>query len=169
MTNPNSMLSFLRKRASGAALALIIGLALAGCSTPGAAPADDSTSDVQPASDAPVAEAPVDAPVNPAPAPAPAGDTVRADAIVGMWSPSDNSAIKIINSNGSCSGMYYNNGTPLDIGGPMSCTLGSQKRSDGSYLLVVTQAPNQASYPVLFDGDTFTLYSGDQAITMTRQ
>ena len=65
--------------------------------------------------------------------------------------------------------MYYNNGSPLDIGGPMSCALGSQQSSDGSYLLVVTQAPNQASYPVLFDGDSFTLYSGNQAITMTRQ
>jgi len=83
--------------------------------------------------------------------------------------PSDGTGLKIIDGNGACSGMYYNNGSPLDIGGPMSCALGSQRRSDGSYLLVVTQAPNQASYPVVFDGNSFTLYSGNQAITMTQQ
>ena len=157
-------------RASGTALALTIGLALAGCSPIVTSPTNDSPGDVQPPADEPVADAPVDeALADPAPAPAPAGDTVDSDAIVGVWSPSDNSGLKIIDDSGACSGMYYNNGTPLDIGGPMSCALGSQQRSDGSYLLVVTQAPNQASYPILFDGDSFTLYSGSQAITMTRQ
>lgn len=169
MAHTDSMLpQLLRVRASGALLALTVGLALAGCSPIVAAPSNDSPGEVQPSADGPVAEAPV----NETPAesaPKTAGDTVDSDAIVGVWSPSDDSGLKIIDGNGACSGMYYNNGSPLDIGGPMSCALGSQQSSDGSYLLVVTQAPNQASYPVLFDGDSFTLYSGNQAITMTRQ
>jgi hypothetical protein len=65
--------------------------------------------------------------------------------------------------------MYWNNGTPLDIGGPMHCTLGSHQASDGSYLLVVQQPPNQASYAVTFHGDNFTLISGGVSITLTRQ
>lgn len=171
MAHTDSTLSpLLRVRASGAVLALTVGLALAGCSPIVPAPSNDSPGEVQPSADGPVAEAPVnETPAEPAPAPAPGGDTVDSDAIVGVWSPSDDSGLKIIDGNGACSGMYYNNGSPLDIGGPMSCALGSQQSSDGSYLLVVTQAPNQASYPVLFAGDSFTLYSGNQVITMTRQ
>ena len=156
--------------ASGAALALTVGLALAGCSPSGSTVGDDAPEEVQAPADVPEAEAPVDeTPTEPEPAPAPGGDTVDPDAIVGVWSASDGSGLKLVDGNGACSGMYYNNGSPLDIGGPMSCALGSQQDTDGSYLLVVTQAPNQASYRVLFDGDSFTLYSGDQAITMTRQ
>lgn len=165
---------FLRVRASGAVLALTLTLSvvLAGCTAGTTAPNNDSPVGVQQAATEPAPVATEPAPVNEAPSepePAPAGDTVTTDAIVGVWAPSDGSGIKIIDASGACSGMYYNNGTPLDIGGPMSCALGSQQRSDGSYLLAVTQAPNQASYLVVFEGNSFTLYSGDQAITMTRQ
>lgn len=157
-----------KTRSRNLALTLALVVALTGCAAgtdsgdSGAAPEQQSVEQPapeQPADDAPVEEAPA----------APAGDTVSPDAIVGMWAASDGSGIKIIDYGGACSGMYYNQGSPLDIGGPMSCALGSEQRSDGSYLLVVTQAPNQATYPVLFDGNTFTLYSGDQSITMTRQ
>lgn len=88
--------------------------------------------------------------------------------IDGVWSASDGS-IKTISSNGACTGMYYNGGQPLDIGGPMSCAL-SSGQTDGYYTLVVTQPPNQASYQVEFNGDTMTLLNGGvEIVVLTRQ
>ena len=89
--------------------------------------------------------------------------------ITGMWSASDGSATKIVNDDGSCSGMYYNGTTPLDIGGGMTCTL-SDAESDGYYTLVVSQPPNQASYQVMFDGDDMVMSSGGvDIVTLTKQ
>jgi len=103
------------------------------------------------------------------PNPASGGDSVAPSAIVGVWSASDGSGTNVIDGSGQCSGMYWNNGKPLDIGGPMRCTLGAQQASDGSYVLVVQQPPNQASYPVTFHGNSFTLISGNVSITLTRR
>lgn len=91
--------------------------------------------------------------------------------ISGMWVPDDGSGIKTINSDGTCSGMFYNNGQPLDIGGGMACTL-SETETDGFYTLVVRQPPNEATYRVSFDGDdAMTMHTSvDQPIvTLTRQ
>jgi hypothetical protein len=96
----------------------------------------------------------------------PATSSAEEGSIVGVWSAPD--GIKTINDVGQCTGMYYNNGQPLDIGGPMSC-MQSDQQSDGSYLLVVTQAPNQASYRIVFSDDTMTLSSGGTDITLVRQ
>src|SRR5665647_3209738 len=73
MAHTDSTLSpLLRVRASGAVLALTVGLALAGCSPIVPAPSNDSPGEVQPSADGPVAEAPVnETPAEPAPAPPP--------------------------------------------------------------------------------------------------
>lgn len=86
----------------------------------------------------------------------------------GVWSASDGTPDKVIQSDGSCSGMYYTGGRVLDIGGPETCTLGSRS-DDGSYPLVVRQPPNQATYAVRFDGSTMTLSSGGKQIVLTKQ
>lgn len=91
--------------------------------------------------------------------------------ISGVWQPDDGSGIKTVNADGSCTGMYYNQGQPLDIGGAMTCALG-EKDQDGEYLLVVRQPPNERTYRVRFDGsDTAVLMgdSGDVIVTLTRQ
>jgi len=87
----------------------------------------------------------------------------------GVWKPDDGSGLKTIADGGQCSGMYYNNGKPLDIGGTMTCTFSSG--SDGAYVLVVRQPPNERSYTVEFpDDDTMVLRSGDTTVvTLTRQ
>lgn len=92
--------------------------------------------------------------------------------LVGNWHADDGTGMKVISSNGACSGMYYSRGEPLDIGGPMSCSISSKKGSDGRYSLVVTQSPNQQTLKVSFDGnDEATVYdsSGDRLFTMERQ
>lgn len=89
-----------------------------------------------------------------------------------MWQSDDGSGIKTVNSDGSCSGMYYNNGKPLDIGGGMSCVLGEKPQDDGTYVLVVRQPPNERTYNVRFeDADTAVLMSssGSVIVTLTRQ
>lgn len=148
-------------------------IVLAACSSPGYVTAgDDGSSTFDSDSSEGGSNGARSAPANPAPvnpAPAPGGDSVDPSAIVGTWSASDGSATKVIDGSGRCSGMYWNNGTPLDIGGPMQCTLGSQQASDGSYALVVQQPPNQATYIVTFHRGNFTLVSGGVAITLTRQ
>lgn len=89
--------------------------------------------------------------------------------ITGTWTSSDGSATKVIGGDGSCSGMYYNAGKILDIGGPETCTL-SADAHDGLYDLVVRQPPNQETLQVRLDGDTMTLYShGDELVTLTRR
>lgn len=93
--------------------------------------------------------------------------------LAGQWRADDGTGVKIINSSGACSGMFYNGpGDPLDIGGPMSCSLSSKKGSDGRYSLVVTQSMNQQTLKVAFDGDDeATIYdpSGTRLFSMTRQ
>lgn len=91
--------------------------------------------------------------------------------ITGVWQPDDGSGIKTVNADGSCTGMYYDQGQPLDIGGGMSCALG-EKDQGGEYLLVVRQPPNERTYRVRFDGsDTAVLMdnSGNTIVTLTRQ
>ena len=91
--------------------------------------------------------------------------------LVGNWKASDGSPMKVVAKDGRCSGMYYSNGKPLDIGGGMTCSVSSKKDSAGRYSLVVSQPPNQATYSVAFDGDSkATVYAGSVALyTMTRQ
>lgn len=152
---------------SGVALATIVGLSLS-LSSCAAVPSyssgsseDSSTSEESTSTTETQEVAP--APVEPA---EPAAPTAQEGTIVGVWSAPD--GIKTINNAGQCTGMYYNNGQPLDIGGPMSC-MQSDQQSDGSYLLVVTQAPNQASYRIVFGDGSMTLTSGGIEITLVRQ
>lgn len=82
--------------------------------------------------------------------------------ITGSWAASDGSQTKVINDDGSCSGMYYNGAKVLDIGGAETCTLSSES--------IVRQPPNQETLQVKFDGDTMTLYSsGSELVTLTKQ
>lgn len=82
------------------------------------------------------------------------------DSVVGVWVAPDGSSA-FINEDGSCQGMYYNQGQPLDIGGPMTCAY-----SGGS--LVVSQPPNQTTYDVSFDGDTMTISNSGTDVTFTK-
>jgi uncharacterized protein (DUF2147 family) len=93
-----------------------------------------------------------------------------APTIAGVWSPDDGSGTKTISDDGNCTGMYYSNGQPLDIGGGMRCTLGSEE-SDGQYALVVEQPPNRVTYEASFpDEDTMELsQSGEVVVTLTRR
>jgi hypothetical protein len=148
---------------------IVVGLMLTGCSSsadtgsPAAAP-QSGTSD-----------SPGTSPSQ-APAQAPASSDNQASAarpstLAGIWSASDGSKTKTITDQGQCSGMYYNGTSPLDIGGPMSCTF-SQSQSNGYYLLVVRQPPNQASYEVKFsDDNTMIMFTGAgvKIVTLLRQ
>lgn len=80
---------------------------------------------------------------------------------VGSWQPSDKTDTKSFSGNGgACEGFFYNQGAPLDIGGPMTCTISSQPDPNGRYTLRVTQKPNQASYKIRFDSsDQATVFS----------
>lgn len=92
--------------------------------------------------------------------------------LVGNWSADDGTGTKVVMSNGMCSGMYYNRGEPLDIGGPMSCSFSTNKSSNGRYALVVTQSMNQTTQYVQFDGkNKARVYdsSGNLLFMMTRQ
>ncbi len=81
--------------------------------------------------------------------------------------------MKVITSDGRCSGMYYlGPREPLDIGGGMSCSMSSNEDSNGRYSLVVSQPPNQQTLRVSFNGDDeATIYdsSGNRLFSMTRQ
>ncbi len=79
---------------------------------------------------------------------------------MGVWIAPDGSTAFIL-ENGVCSGMYYNNGTPLDIGGGMTCAYSGNT-------LVVMQPPNQISYKVHYTGDTMTITNGSMSITFTQ-
>lgn len=95
-----------------------------------------------------------------------------APTLTGNWKADDGTGLKVITSNGSCQGMYYNGTKPLDIGGPMACSFSDKKGSDGRYSLVVSQPPNQASFEVEFSGnDSATVYSssGSRLYSMARQ
>lgn len=92
-----------------------------------------------------------------------------APGIVGIWEGDDGSGIKMINADGSCSGMYYNGRSPLDIGGPMTCVLGL-KSGNGNFTMLVRQSPNEHTYRVTFDGDLMTLSdSNGVLVNLTRQ
>lgn len=98
------------------------------------------------------------------------GCSAGAPDITGVWVGDDGSGPKVIREDGACSGMYYNAGRVLDIGGSMTCMLGS-KGSGGAYTLVVRQPPNQRSYTATFpDRDTLVLSDGSGVVvTLTRQ
>lgn len=90
--------------------------------------------------------------------------------LVGIWQPDDGSGTKTINEDGSCSGMYYDSGKTLDIGGVATCTLGD-KTSDGAYALVVRQPPNEMTYQIKFDDDDTAVLmtkSGSPIVTLSR-
>lgn len=90
--------------------------------------------------------------------------------IEGVWQPDDGTGVKTIRADGTCSGMYYNQGRPLDIGNVATCQLSSSPGDDGSYTLVVEQAPNQASYGVRFNGDDqMTVDFGGTSVRLDRQ
>lgn len=92
--------------------------------------------------------------------------------LIGNWVADDGSGMKVIDSSGLCSGMYYVRGQPLDIGGPMRCSMGSKKDGRGRYSLVVTQPPNEETLHLAFKGnDTVMVYdgNGDLLFTMKRQ
>lgn len=80
--------------------------------------------------------------------------------VVGIWTSPDGSSA-FINEDGSCGGMYYNNGQPLDIGGPMTCVF-----SNGT--LLVSQPPNQVSYDVKVSEDEMSFTSGGVDVVFTR-
>ncbi|MGW6619710.1 hypothetical protein ACWF99_00685 [Nocardia sp. NPDC055002] len=74
-----------------------------------------------------------------------------AEAMAGTWTASDGTGTKTFNSDGGrCDGFFYNNGEPLDIGGPMTCSISSKADTEGRYTLIVTQSPNRAKYLVEF-------------------
>ncbi|THA74468.1 hypothetical protein E6R60_20255 [Streptomyces sp. A0642] len=88
------------------------------------------------------------------------GEKGGSAAMVGSWKTSGSSSTKVFGEDGRCSGFYYNNGAPLDIGGPMTCTISSTPDADDRYTLVVTQSPNEATYKVAFDtADHAQVYS----------
>jgi hypothetical protein len=93
------------------------------------------------------------------------------DDIVGVWQPDDGSAPKMINGDGSCSAMYYNDGVPLDIGGPMTCSFSEKTDSAGAHTMLVQQPPNHETLQVMFtDADTAEVSQGGQLLfTMRRE
>ena len=81
--------------------------------------------------------------------------------VVGNWTAPDGSS-SYIADNGQCSGMYWQNGQPLDIGGPETCSYSGST-------LIVEQPPNKITYSVKLSGDTMTLTQGSQTLTFKRQ
>jgi hypothetical protein len=81
------------------------------------------------------------------------GGPAEADAstVVGNWTASDGTGNKSFSSDGQCDGVFYDQGKPLDIGGPMSCALSEKPDSNGLYTLRVTQSMNKATYKLRFD------------------
>lgn len=95
-----------------------------------------------------------------------------APSLVGNWEADDGTGVKVIRSNGACSGMmYFRPGYPTDIGSGMSCSLSSKKDSNDRYTLVVSDSLQQVTLKIAFDGDdTARVYSssGDLLLTMSR-
>lgn len=91
--------------------------------------------------------------------------------LTGLWQADDGSGLKTVEADGRCTGMYYYRGSPLDIGGVMTCTLGDRAQ-DGDYLLVVRQPPNETTYRLRFEGDDSAVLldgSGAKIVALTRQ
>ncbi|WP_394613521.1 hypothetical protein JNUCC0626_26765 [Lentzea sp. JNUCC 0626] len=99
------------------------------------------------------------------------GDSGAADSTevtskaVGTWTASDGTGTKTFGGNGAqCDGFYYHQGKPLDIGGPMSCTLSSAPDAQNRYSLMVKQGPNQATFKIEFDqADHAVVYGSNGA------
>ena len=92
-----------------------------------------------------------------------------APSIAGTWAASDGTNAKLINADGTCSGTYYNGSAPLDICGAESCVLSSTS-TNGTYTMVVRQAPNQQTFDVTFAGSTMTLsLGGSTIVTVTKR
>ncbi|HEX7303358.1 hypothetical protein [Lentzea sp.] len=91
---------------------------------------------------------------------------------VGTWTASDGTGTKTFGGNGAqCDGFYYAQGKPLDIGGPMSCTLSSAPDERNRYSLMVKQGPNQATYKIAFDREDHAVVygsNGAQLYELTR-
>ncbi|MFI7285926.1 hypothetical protein ACIBRY_04580 [Streptomyces anulatus] len=85
------------------------------------------------------------------------GDAAGSAPLAGSWAPSDDTGIKTFGDDGQCTGFYYNNGRPLDIGGPTRCSLSTRPDEAGQYTLTVVQSPNEAAYKVRFDGTDHAL------------
>lgn len=102
-----------------------------------------------------------------------AGGCSSGPSIVGVWEGSDGTPLKIIDESGLCEGMYYNQGEPLDIGGPMTCALGSDADDSGYYTLVVLKDPTQPPTPLtsLTDSETAVLMDsgGTEIVTLERR
>lgn len=81
------------------------------------------------------------------------GNADPTPSLYGTWTSSDGTSNKVFDEDGRCKGFFYDDGKPLDIGGPMSCQLSSKPTSSGRYQLNVTQGPNEATYLVEFNGD----------------
>jgi len=81
--------------------------------------------------------------------------------VVGNWTAPDGSS-SYISASGDCGGMYWQNGSALDIGGPETCSYSGST-------LIVTQSPNRITYSVKLSGNTMTLTSGGETLTFTRQ
>lgn len=99
------------------------------------------------------------------------GSPAGPEALAGSWHASDGSGMKTFNTSGACDGFYYNNGKPLDIGGPMTCTIDGSPGADGRYTLVVKQPPNEDSYKVEFDTDNHAIVytdGGEKLYEMSR-
>ena len=62
--------------------------------------------------------------------------------LVGLWAAEKGLEAQVA-PDGRCQGLYFHQGQQLDIGGPMTCQLGSKQDSEGGYKLQVTQQPNQ--------------------------
>ncbi|GAB3587013.1 hypothetical protein [Calidifontibacter terrae] len=91
--------------------------------------------------------------------------------LTGSWTPSDGSQTKTFLDGGNCSAIYYDHGKPLDIGGGMTCSLGSTKDSNDRYALAVNQPPNSETLYVSFSGDNDAAVfdgAGTQLFTMHR-
>lgn len=88
-----------------------------------------------------------------------------AQTAVGTWTASDGTGTKTFGGNGAqCDGFYYHQGKPLDIGGPMSCTLSSAPDGENRYSLIVKQGTNQATFKIAFDkADHAVVYGSNGA------
>ncbi|WP_045440770.1 hypothetical protein, partial [Nocardia seriolae] len=93
-------------------------------------------------------------------------------ALEGTWQSSDGTDAKIYRGSGQpCSGFFYSGSKPLDIGGPMTCSLSQKPDPQSRYTLLVTQSENHGSYKVEFgDRDHANVYdaTGNQLYQLTR-
>ncbi|MET9227280.1 hypothetical protein [Lentzea sp. NPDC003310] len=101
-----------------------------------------------------------------------AGGTDVTQTAVGTWTASDGTGTKTFGGNGAqCEGFYYHQGKPLDIGGPMTCTLSTAPDDQNRHSLLVKQGPNQATFKIAFDrADHAVVYgaNGAQLYELTR-